>query len=354
MHDVQLLAGGSAYGGWKSVQVQLGMEQMAGQFTVGLSERWAGQEVDRQVPAGARCEVQIDGETVITGWVDGLRQALDSGRRAVEISGRDATADLVDCSAVAGAGQWRGRRIEQIAAELCAPFGVQVVAEVDTGKPLPSYALQEGETVFEALERAARLRALLLTSDGTGRLVITRAGQRRAPTALVMGENIVGIEVRTDMRDRYSAYTAKGQMPGTDTTNGAAAAQLRALATDEGVRRHRPLVLTADAPDAGATLQQRAAWEANVRAARSVEVAVVVQGWRHAAGLWRPNTLVRVEAPAVRLEQDMLLSAVQYALDERGTLCELRLTRPEAYTLLPVREPAEAVQSRTGTSWWDR
>ncbi|GCL64309.1 phage baseplate assembly protein [Pseudaquabacterium pictum] len=338
--QIDLLAGGRSHAGWQSVQVRLGMDQCAGGFRLMVSERWIGQDLDWAIPAGERCELLIGGETVITGWVDETRLSMDAGSHQVELSGRDATGDLVDCSAVRKAGQWRGLRIEQIATELAAPFGVAVRADVDTGKPLPSFALQEGETAFEAIERAARIRALLLVSDGRGGLLITRAGTQRVPTPLVLGENILQARVGLDMRDRFSSYIVKGQAPGNDFFSGPSASQIKALASDTGVKRYRPLIITNDAPDLAATLTQRAEWEANVRAARSLDVELTVQGWRHAGGLWRPNTLVSVIATALRLDADLLVTNVLYSLDDQGTTTALRLTRPDAYTALPLKAAA--------------
>lgn len=342
---LELLADSRTYAGWKSIQVQTGMEHCAGGFRLGVSERWAGQAQDRAIKAGEPCEVWIDGEPVITGYVDHVTLHMDASNHTVEVSGRDATADLVDCSAVRKAGQWRGLRIEQIAAELAAPFGIKVRAEVDTGKPLGSFALQEGETVFDAIERAARIRALLLVTDGKGGLVITRAGTGRVATPLVLGQNILEAKAALDMRDRFSTYTIKGQAPGSDFFNAKAASQIKAQAIDPGVTRHRPLIITNDAPDIAATLAQRAAWEANVRAARSHEIEVTVQGWRHAAGLWRHNTLVHVVAQPLRLDDELLITAVTYTRDERGSTAVLRLTRRDAFTALPMKNDTGAAGS---------
>lgn len=217
---------------------------------------------------------------------------------------------------------------------------MSVIAAVDTGKALPSFALQEGETVFDAIERAARIRALLLVSDGKGALVITRAGTSRVATPLVLGQNVLAARAALDMRDRYSTYTIKGQAPGNDNFWGKSAAQIKAQATDPGVTRHRPLIITNDAPDLAATLTQRAQWEANVRAARSHEIEFTVQGWRHAGGLWRPNMLVPVRADALRLDADLLISSVTFSLDEQGSTTVLRMTRADAFTVLPIKAAA--------------
>lgn len=343
-HKLHLVVNGRAWYGWKEARIQRGIEHCSGGFELGLSELWHDSYQAPAVRMGDRCDLMIGTETVIAGWVDTVQVSLDAGAHSTTVEGRDAVGDLVDCSAIRRSGQWRGLRIEQVASEIAAPFGVRVTTDVDTGKPLTSFALQEGETAFEAIERAARLRALLLVSDGAGGLRITRAGDRRISTELVMGENIAAIAVRTDGRDRFSEYVAKGQAPGSDFFNGTAASQIKARAVDPGVTRYRPMLITDSSPDIAATLAQRAQWEANVRAARSFEAEVAVQGWRHADGLWEPNTRVMVRAPEVRLEAELLISRVVFSLDERGTRSVLSLTRPDAFSLLPLRQ-ADAAAS---------
>lgn len=344
---LQLLAGGRSHAGWESIRVTRSMEHGAGSFSLAVSERWPGVDAPRQVTAGQSCEVQVDGEPVITGYVDQVEASIDAGSHTVTVSGRDAVADLIDCSVVRKAGQWRGLRIEQIAAELAAPFGIRVRADVDTGKPLTSFAIQEGETVFDAISRAARIRALLVVSDSAGGLLITRAGASRVGTVLELGYNLLKCSVKSDWKDRYRDYLLKGQAPGNDYFNGAAASQIAATASDGGVTRYRPLLITADAPDIAATLQQRALWEANSRAARSLTVTATVQGWRHAGGLWAPNSLVTLVADPLHLAAQLLLVSAEFGLaGNEGSTTTLTLTRADAYTQLPIKPPDDA-----GTFW---
>jgi prophage tail gpP-like protein len=345
-----LLTGGRDYAGWKSVRVVRSMSSCAGSFELGVAELWPGAQAVDGIRPGEKCELRIGNDPVVTGYVDTVELQIDAAQHEVQVTGRDSTADLVDCSALRKPGQWRGQRVERIAQDLAEPFGVKVRVEVDTGRPLASFALQEGESVFEAIERAARMRALLLMSDGTGALVITRAGLRRVATPLVMGSNILSGRAALDMRDRFSLYVAKGQAPGSDTYSGAQVAQIAARATDPGVHRYRPLVLTGEAPDLGASLRQRVEWEANVRAASAMEVEVTVNGWRHEAGLWEPNTIVKVSAPVLRLDHELLVHTVQYSLDEGGQVATLAMTRADAYSTLAL---AEATGSTPAARWWN-
>jgi prophage tail gpP-like protein len=340
MAEITLTVGGKIYGGWKKATIRRGLEQVAGTFELEVTERWSDRMEPWPIRHGDACTVAVAGQTVLTGFVDDILPSFDAAQHGVVIVGRDATGDLVDCSAIAGSGQWQGRTLLQVAAALCKPFGIPVTAETPVGAPFTTAALQEGETVYEALERAGRMRGVLLVSDGRGGLVITRAGKERIATALVQGENVLRGSATFSLRDRYSRYLCRGADVGSDFTTADQAASPSGEAQDKGVNRYRPLILIAESPGNSAALRERALWEAAVRMGRSARPVATVQGWSHANGLWLPNRLVPARIPYLRLDREMLIVAVTYQVGEQGTTSELELCRPEAFALLPVPEPA--------------
>ncbi|NDY41245.1 hypothetical protein G3N55_00070 [Dissulfurirhabdus thermomarina] len=336
MPDVVLTANGERFAGWDRVRLTRSIEALAGAFEVGVSGPAAW------IPPGAACTVALDGEVLLTGWVDQVAVRYGPSSHQVTVSGRDRTGDLVDCSAAYGSGQWRApRTLDQIARDLLRPYGIEVVVDADVGSAYPSAAIQAGETVFETLDRLARLRGVLLTSDGLGRLVLTRASSRRIATPLVRGENILEADATISHKDRHSAYRVLAQSPGGDGSTPEQNAHASAAASDPGVARHRPLVILAEDRADAAACRARAEWEAAVRYGRSARAVVTVQGWRHADGLWAPNRLVRVRDEWLRLDGDMLVVAVAYLLDEQGSRTQLTLARPEAYTPAPPPAPKE-------------
>lgn len=351
-NNLTLQVGGLQYGGWKTARAQVGMDRAAGSFELDVTELWPGEDVTRRIRPGDACRLAAGGDVLVTGYVDAVDVQLDGFNHQVTIRGRDSSADLIDCSAIRSPGQWFNRTVLSIAQDLAEPFKVKVTAEVDVGKTLASFALQEGETAFDAIDRAGRLRGLMLMSNGVGGLVLTHAGLNRCTDALVLGGNVLTGRSTFDVRDRFSVYTAKGQAAGTDFFNGKSAAHAVAKATDPQVTRYRPLLLTGEAPDASGSLVQRVKWEATVRAARSMTVQLVVQGWRQQDGtLWKPNHLVHVVADALRLDQDLLISSCEYSIGPTGLLTTLALTRPDAYTLEPIKpNPAAAVSAG---AFWD-
>lgn len=343
MPDVVLTVNGTEYGGWKSMRLTRGIEQIAGTFELGVSELWPGEKIMREIAPGDTCTVIVDGATVITGYVDDVIPDYGDRDHEVSVSGRDATGDLVDCSAIHKSGKWAAARMEIIAADLCSPFGIKVTAEVDTGAAA-EWNIQEGESAHECLDRLARSKGVLLVSDGKGGLLITRAGKGGAAgVSLKRGENILRARLEFSFRERFSQYTVKGQGASNDVLFASATRQ-KATTTDPMIARYRPLIVIADDLIDGAGLKRRALWEANTRAGKSAQIAVKVQGWSYPSGTWKPNQLVHLNDPWVRTDADMLIKQVTFTLDDTGTLTELALVLPQAFDLIPLpkRKPTDA------------
>lgn len=327
---------GVYYAGWKTVRVSRSIEQLAGTFELEVTERWPGNLTLSPIRPGEYCQLFLDGQVVITGYVDMVVHDFDSSRHTIRVTGRDKTADLVDCSAVYKTGQWSNVKIDQLARDLLKPYDIEIVVDADVGKAFTSYNIQEGETVFECLDRAARMRALLLTSNPEGDLVITRAGSRRLDYGLVEGDNIKAGRGEFSWKDRFSVYTAKGhgRLGGDGEQQHAAST---ASVTDEIISRHRPLIVLAESHGGNSSLADRVEWERNVRRGRSARGSVTVQGWVDPDGdVWSPNTLIPVTSPLMWLDEaSMLIVGCTWTLDgNNGTLTEIAISKPEAFQLL--------------------
>lgn len=334
MSKVELRVNGAFYGGWKTIRIERGIEQIAGTFELSVTDRWVEQSALRQINPGQSCQVMIDQAVVITGYVDTVAPQYDKQQHTITVSGRDKTGDLVDCSAIHKSGSWSGRRLDQIAADLCQPFGIKVLRATDMGGAVLVSAIEESESVFEFLERAARMKAVLLVSDGLGNLVLTRAGSGAPVAMLTEGENILAAKGEFSWKDRHSRYIVKSQGIGDDEFNGALVAHQQAEIGDASITRYRPLIVLAEDQGTGATLGQRAQWERNVRMGRGSRATVTVQGWAHEGNLWKPNTMVHLHSPMLYADADLLIASVAFMLDEQGMRSELQLVRREAFDLV--------------------
>lgn len=340
--EIEISLRGNRIGGWTQVRVTRSIEELAAAFSVGYVLPLA-EKRRSAVPLGVGCSVRLGGQTLVTGYVEGGTSEYDKENFRVEVSGRSRAGDLVDCTAKHESGVWRGQTVTAIATDLCKPFGVSVSAAADVGQPLGYFALNTGESVFEALGRCARMRALLVTSTPSGGVVITRAGVRRTGAVVRYGENVLRGAVHVDTKGRFSQYEVLAQSTGEDDVPGECEAG--ALVLDAGVGRFRPLVLMAEAsdndPDA---LEKRAQWERSVRAGKSRRFSYTVAGWTFGQGrIWEPNTMVRLVDERLGVERDLLISSVTLSAGDDGKTTELELLPRGAFDILesPPQEEAE-------------
>jgi len=289
--DIILEVGGQRYGGWKSIDISRGLEQCAGTFRLSVTDRWPQQNEPRGIKAGAACRVTIDGRAVITGYVDDVEVSWSATSHEYRVSGRDKTADLVDCCPPSL--QLKGADLPALARRWAGLFGIEVMVEAECNKAVPGFKTEEGETCFEMLERLARANAVMLTSDGDGRLVITRAGTRKAAAALQMGGNLLRLALSSSMKDRFSEVTVKGQSAGSDTWDGPGNAQAKGTATDPNVLRYRPLTVIAEQEEFGSAAT-RARHEVAVRYGKGHQARALVNGWYAGTELWQPNRLADI------------------------------------------------------------
>jgi len=336
-HDVTLRIDGSIFGGWQQVNIDRGIEQIAGSFSIGLTEKWPGQNVPREILPGASCAVLINSDIVITGYVDTVSSNLSESGHTLTITGRDKTADLVDCAAIFKTGQWSGKKLERIVNDIVTPFGVSLKTDIDTGEKLKTFQIQESETAFECIERAARMRSALLVSDGRGGLVITRAGKDMINASIEVGENVKSASAYYDHSSRYSEYTVKASDTGDDFTTPEQNAEPKGVAQDTHIKRYRPMISIAEDNADSKQCKQRAEWERNIRIGRSASFEYVVNDWYNSAGLWEPNKLITVIDKVHGINAKLLIASVRYSIDESGgTLTSLRVTRPDAYDVEPL------------------
>jgi prophage tail gpP-like protein len=334
MLNLELAIDNQSWSGWKSIRVVRSIKQAANTFDLELTDRWVGQQSIRPISDDSKCQLWIDGEIVISGYVFEIMPSYDAESHDLAVSGLSAAADLVDCSTKGR--QFSGRTLLQIATDLAAPFGIAVSAETDIGGPFDKVALEAGQSIFDFLEELSRIRGVRLVSKPDGSITFIRTGTTVAPTALIYGQNIKAASGRFSSSERFSEYRVLGQTSGTDLFHGDRAAHAEALVKDLGLR-YRPVCIVADGPAHTADCKTRSAAEKNRRDGEGQSVTYTVQGWRHETGLWEPNVLVDVQDPLMKINGRLLISQVTFSIDENGgRMTMLEVAPKEAFDLVPM------------------
>jgi len=316
--------------GFKNIKITRNLLAISGSFSVTTADKWRVGQANFEILPEDRVHCHLGKHAIFEGWVDKLNLAITEASRNITIQGRDRTGDLVTCS-ITNAAEFNNLDFAGIAAELCKPFNIKVLVQADVGAKFPKFSVRQGETVFEALERAAKERQLLLLSSTHGNLIITKKGSKRAVSALVEGVNCRVSTAGFDHSERFSEYIVKGQSTGLLGTP-KDATQNKGAAIDNGVKRYRPTVIIAENAVDNDGAQSRAEWESSYRAAKSSAVSVVVVGWSQEDGsLWDVNMLVQLDARSVGVKSQMLIEKVIFEqANDGGRTVELSLIRPDA------------------------
>jgi prophage tail gpP-like protein len=350
-HDLGLIVDGRRFGGWLKVRVTRGIERAAGSFDIEATQKWPGLKTHFEIPDGAACEIWIGEDRVMTGWVDVVDAQRDGNDARVQITGRSRTADLVDCSDDYQMVEMAGVDLAAVARRLCQPYGIEVVAK-DTGPVFPVASANHGESPWKIIERLARQRQILVMDDPEGRLVLARLATERATDRLVHpSDGLKKASVRRDMSERFSHYIVKAQAGNRWAGGGGseggedvppALAHVEGSFRDPGVTRYRPKTMLSKGAAKTDGASANAEWQARRNIGRSKRVAAVRVGWRQSDGsLWRPNILVPCELPQLNLSAELAIAEVTYSKGDQGTLCEMSLAPPEAFTPKPPEAPQQ-------------
>lgn len=342
MSNVLLKVDGVIYAGWEKARIGLSLESIANTFELTLTDKWSKNTEVRPIKVGSSCEIWSDDNKIITGYIDDVYPEYDATQHSVVINGRSKAGDLVDC-AHAGK-QFKNRNLKQLADELCKPFNINVLVAngVDVGKAFKNIEIETGETIFEFLEQAARIRALRFVSNIDGDIVITQSSKERISTSLTLGGNILSASGEFSLRDRFSEITVTGSKDSDDDGWGVSSALIQGKNSDpflNAIKRHRPTVITADGAVTLEDCKERSQWEVNTRYGRSQTIVYTVNDWQHKTGIWFPNYLITVHDDFMGVNKEQLLVETQLILDEKGERTEIHVMPPEAFELVKLPEP---------------
>ena len=324
-----------AFHGWENLTISKSLDQLSNAFSFQLPQSFQQRGSEFKLGPGVKVSVFVNNERVMTGRIDKTSISLSSDQKQVTVSGRSLNADLVDCT-VEGAKEYRNIDFKTFVSQLISPFGIQAFYSVEP-KLIDKIGVKPGDTVFEVLDKVARLQGFFWISTRAGNIRLTRAGRGRATTRIIEDVNFLSGSVELDDSQRFQTYTVLGQTVGTDNYPGVNAAKGKGTASDSQIKRYRPLTMIAEGNVDNDIAQTRAQWEATTRIARAIKVNIVVQGWQQQDNsLWGLNQLINISSPTLGIEGDFLSTSIaQTRTNDSGTLTTIGMTRQDAYDPQP-------------------
>jgi len=343
-----------------SARVTTSVKTLCGAFSVTAS---ANEDSVLPIKKGDRVQIMADLIPIVNGYVDSLTVSYDSGSHSITVTGRDVTQDVVD-STVGTRKEFKGGvGLVSIIEAVLSDLGLSSIKVINKAGDIRSFSSSEvtsaeiGQTAFEFIEPYCRKRQILLTTDGSGNIVLVKGNSDRAGINLVNLKadreglnNILSASFTLDDSNRFRNYKIQAQgnpLFGLSSDSASVISQISSSATDSEVRASRTLEFLAEESMTAADCANRVNWEANLRRAESLKYSVTVQGHSANDTLWRFNQLVNVRDEFCDISAQLLISEVEYSFDlSSGSTSTLTLTYPDAYTL---EANLNGLKSRTET-----
>jgi prophage tail gpP-like protein len=270
---------------------------------------------------------------VTTILVDEITDATDAYSKNLSIIGRSPARDIIDST-------WSGmilnrQNLEYIANEIAKKFDIKV-GRMPTNSPEtgPVFSFSwENESPWTKLISEADNQGYIFTSNEAGNLYLWKvaSGLREEGFFLLEGQNIRDIQTTQNGAEQFHEYVVRGA--------GKEARQIDATCKNKRI-------LTINLTDFMINeepLIRRAKTEMLRR--RENRTLVTVTGWGlndqqiKALGnteekevFWNPNFLTSVKIPSSGLDDNLLISQVEYEADQSAMSCSLTLVNKDAYS----------------------
>jgi prophage tail gpP-like protein len=386
---------GNQYVGIKRGSVYLSMENLSNEFSVEISKpaNVSGIPFHR----GDECKVLIYGKVVLTGFINRVEAFIDNTAHVITIYGRDKTSDIVDNTLPAKISFSAPISLSDITKKVISLYGISdidVIVDIEESLPIFSknemVAAEMGERCFDFLEKYAKKRQVLLTTDGQGNIVYTRAKDVIIDDFINVNEginkgNVLSIQMNLDDSHRYYKYVVVSQTnaSGTALTEENEPTEEENMMPENELETFRsqnftqPLVtketyLTSEAIDdeirttreyhfvSDTSLQtqdelnNRAIWEANMRRANGFDYTIVVQGFKNSKGfIWQPNMQININDNINDVQGEFLILSLEFSVEfNSGTRTVLHLVTPECYKMkIYKKEKAKKKQTKKADSY---
>lgn len=324
---VSLIAGGMEYSAFTRAAVTYAANQAARAFAFTVTDATDPWDLQWNFMPGTPCTVLANGQLIVTGHIEKMMPSYDAKGHHVEISGRSKGGDSIDSSAEHDKGEFRKKKIIEIAKTLDKQ-NVGFTTDIDQPE-IEYFRLNPMETVFAAVERLARRHQMLLQGMPDGGIKLTKGCTGGTNAPLIEGVNILAASATFDQTDQHSEYKVKGQrVYGVDKKS----LRIEALSKDSRVSRHRPKHIHQESDIDEGTAKKRAEHHKNRQQGESVTANIKTQSWFDSAGqLWKANGLVFVSSRMLKLNMQMLIKSVSLTQSESGTFADLSLVLPQAF-----------------------
>jgi len=346
------------YSGWKSVDISKSVENICGTFSLTVINSWADENEIPRIKAGDLVEIYVSTDDkkaqhiIMTGYVDIETPGFNNNGSFLNISGRDVTCDLVDCSVsvplysgeVASFNRKKVTPIELIA-ELIDPFmydpstkkgkvGLAYSEDVSKLKPYEEHKIGIDSKIGDEIKKISNRFGFLAYTDESGNLVLTTQTRLDSRVVLEEGVNLISASKSYDMSRDYSQIEIFSQMGDSGSKEDTGKKNTDSVDYDKNFPRYRPLNVIHTTDTDTASTQNKAKWIKKSITSSSTEINVDVFGWTSTSGEpYQVNTAITCKIPSigVDLSYSFMIKELSLKMSESGQITSMVLVDKDVY-----------------------
>ena len=280
----------------------------------------------------ARMETTLGGRPFFTGTMLTPMPTVQNNQKRVAVNGYALPGVLGDCTPPASSFplEFDRQNLEQIARQLCRPYGIDVFFAAPVGAIFDRVACRPGQSIMDFLSGLAKDRNLVISSRSRGALLFRRSASTGNPVAdFVQGQPaLLSITPEFNPQQYFSSITAMEPavigLPGDQYT-------VNNPRLNNVVRPHSYQV--PDTPDAD--LREAALTKTGRMFGGICSYNIEVPTWRDSNNnLWETNRTITVTAPDAMIyrKYEFLIRRVRLAADPNTRKATLNVVLPGAYS----------------------
>jgi prophage tail gpP-like protein len=344
---IEIKGTGKKYTNFVSATTTIGIDNLSNTFSFSSG---IGKKIDLDFGIGSDCVVSIENERVLTGHIEIINGRGSQDNNTIDVVGRDKTGDLVD-SSIGALDDFKApislkTAIEKVIAHIGADIDVVDFVKAKFEESQDLLSPEAGDNAFGFIEKLARKKKAILSSNDEGNVVIQRNIGVSIDAHIINTingnrNNVISYEFNYDHTGRFRKYLALGNSNLSlidlilSRIGSKEIVDKQGFSLDTLSREGRQFVIASESPGTAPEQKQRTDWENNIRKSRSRTYKVKVHGFRNQTGeIWIPNTVVRVIDDNAKIDDRMLINTISYRMDlSEGKTCEISLVNKDSYTL---------------------
>lgn len=346
--NIYLNINGQKITNWTKVSIKKSLFRLAHDFIFTFD---GNEDLSEAIKGFEPVEIYYGNIRMLTGYIEFINPKLNNDGFFIDVIGSSKTIDLVDCSYLGKNITWKNADLLSIIVDLIKGFNINIFSNIDLGTPFKKFSHNLGDKIFDTMSRACAERSLIPLTNSGGDLSLTIVPDSFSIDSLIYQRNILQINLTNSYKDRFSQYIVRSQENETPSSGwNKKSISVKGEAFDSEILRYRPLQIISNNQMSNKLAKDKAAWESQVRAGKSMTLDITVKDWVQSnQSMWNINSLVPViiNKKNFAIRENLLISDTEYIYDNNGIFTKLSLVHQDTFK----PEPKQQVKVKANNGW---